>query len=304
MKDQRKTEIKVGITVLAGIIIFLWVFGWAKNITVNANRKELLVEFSSVSGLEIGDPVHINGVRKGYVDNITIKGSKVITLLDLDSDVLLKEDAAFSVMMLDLMGGKKVEVYPGIAANDLDYKKLQQGVFVGDIATAMAMLGTVQNDLVDVIRDVKVSLNLLNQTIGDPKFTNELKIVVSNLTLFTENLNTLLKNNSTEIGKLLKSGNELAANINDLVKTNRDSISQTITAVHDALKTSKELLNKVNAFMEQTDKSQNNLGRLLNDPDLMNDLKMSIQQVKELTKLLIEQLKAEGINVEAHIKLF
>ena len=66
MKDQRKTEIKVGITVLLGLIIFLWVLGWAKNWTVNSQRKEIIVEFSSVAGLEVGDPVTINGVRKGY----------------------------------------------------------------------------------------------------------------------------------------------------------------------------------------------------------------------------------------------
>jgi len=301
MKDQRKTEIKVGVTVLIGILIFLWVLGWAKNLTVNANRQEIKVEFSSVAGLEVGDPVTVNGVRKGYVDEIKISGNRVTTLLNLPSDVELKGDAKFSIMMLDLMGGKKVEVNPGISSNSLDNKKLYQGEFLGDIASAMSMLGTVQNDLVDVIRAVKVSLSTLNKTLADNKFNEDLKKSVSNLAKLTENLNTLLKNNSAEINKLLKSGNELTKNVNDFLQTNRDSISQTIAAVHSALQVSRDVLVKVNEFMDKTDKSQNNFGKLLNDPQLMDDLKTSISQVKELTKILIEQLKSKGIEINAHI---
>ena len=70
MKDQRKTEIKVGVTVILGLLIFLWIYGWAKNFTVNSHRKEISVEFASVSGLSEGDPVTINGVKKGYVKKI------------------------------------------------------------------------------------------------------------------------------------------------------------------------------------------------------------------------------------------
>jgi len=301
MKDQRKTEIKVGVTVLFGLLIFLWVLGWAKNWTINAHRKEVNVEFSSVAGLEIGDPVTINGVRKGYVDEITIQGSKVKTLLNLPLDVVLKEDAKFSVMMLDLMGGKKIEINPGIAETELNLDKLQQGVFDGDIASAMAMLGTVQNDLVDVIKEVKISLTTLNQTFTDQKFSSDLKTSVSNLTLLTENLNKLVLNNKDEINQLLKSGTELTKNANEFLKTNRDSISLTISSINNVLKVSKDLLVKVNDFMDKTEKNQNNLGKMLNDPDLMNDLKSTIQQAKELIKVLIDQLKSKGLEVNAHI---
>lgn len=304
MKDQRKTEIKVGVTVIIGLLIFLWIYGWAKNYTLNSQRKEVSVEFTSVAGLSEGDPVTINGVKKGYVKKIVLVNGKVNTLLDFDPDVALQQDATFSVMMLDLMGGKKIEVNPGISGKSLDYTKMQQGSFVGDIASAMAMVGTVQNDLVDVIREVKISITTLNKTLTDQKFTNDLKASVSNLAQLTDGLNNLVKNNSADINKLLKNGTELAKNTNDFIVANRDSISQTISSVHTALKASKELLAKVNDFMDKTDKSQNNLGKILNDPTLVDDLKASIQQVRELTKLLVEQLKKEGINIDAHIKLF
>ncbi len=301
MKDQRKTEIKVGITVVLGILIFVWVFGWAKNLTVGSERKEISVKFSSVAGLEIGDPVTINGVRKGYVEDILIRGSEVVTVLNLEREVNLKTDAKFSVMMLDLMGGKKIEVYPGSASDEINYTKLHDGEFVGDIASAMAMLGTVQNDLVDVIKEVKVTLSSVNKTLTDQQFNNDLKTSVSNLVELTENLNLLIKANSGEINKLLKTGNDLAANVNDFIKANRDSLSQTLSAVQDVLKESKTMLVKVNTLIDQTNKSENNLGKFLNDPVLLSDIKESISHVKDLTRTLVEQLKAKGIEVNAHI---
>ena len=74
MKNQKKTEIKVGITVVVGVLVFLWIFGWAKNYNINSNRKEMTIEFNSVAGLEVGDAATINGVRKGFVDDIEVKG--------------------------------------------------------------------------------------------------------------------------------------------------------------------------------------------------------------------------------------
>ncbi|MEW6653905.1 MAG: MlaD family protein [Bacteroidota bacterium] len=301
MKDQRKTEIKVGVTVIVGILILLWVLGWAKNLTIGAERKELSVKFSSVAGLEIGDPVTINGVRKGYVDDIIIQNDVVVTRLNLEEEVSLKRDSKFSVMMLDLMGGKKIEVHPGTSYEDIDYYQMQNGEFVGDIASAMAMLSSVQNDLVDVIKEVKISLASVNKTLTDQQFNNDLKSSVTNLVQLTENLNSLIKTNSTEINKLLKSGNELAGNVNDLVKSNKDTLTQTLSAVQDVLIESKTMLSKVNTLIDQTNNSQNNLGKILHDPKLLSDVKESIHHVKELTSILVEQLKGKGIEVNAHI---
>jgi len=33
MNAQRKTEIKVGITAIVGIVLLVWIIGWAKNVS-------------------------------------------------------------------------------------------------------------------------------------------------------------------------------------------------------------------------------------------------------------------------------
>lgn len=304
MKDQRKTEIKVGITVFIGIIVLLWIYGWAKNITMNSDRKKLTVEFNSVAGLEIGDPVTVNGVRKGYVDDIKISSSKVEVLLNLDSDIELKEDAKFYVMMLDLMGGKKIEINPGFSNNLLNYNLPHKGEFLGDISTAMAVLGTVESDLVDVVREIKFSLSHINKTLADSQFNNELKNSLSNLNNLTNNLNTLILNNKDKIADLLNEGTELTKSVNNFMTTNRDSLKVTISLLKQTLENSEKLISSVNEFIDKTNKSENNLGKALNDKEMIEDLKLSIKQLKDLTLLLLEQLKSSGIKVDAKIDLF
>ena len=44
MKEQRKTEIKVGLTVIFGILIFLWIFGWAKNLSIRSSENFLKIK--------------------------------------------------------------------------------------------------------------------------------------------------------------------------------------------------------------------------------------------------------------------
>lgn len=304
MKDQRKTEIRVGITVLASIFIFIWVFGWAKNLSVDSGRKKLDVEFQSVAGLEIGDPVTVNGVRKGYVDDIIIDGPFVITKLNIDSDIQLKTDANFSVMMLDLMGGKRIEVHPGVGTEPINYGIKQKGQFVGDIASAMAMLGNVQNDLIDVIHEIKFTLNSVNQTLSDKSFTADLKTAVANLSKLTENANQLILQNKSQISSLLKDGNSLVKNVDNFITENKDSIKRSLTELNLTLQESQTLLKKINRIVQQTESGDNNLGKLLNDPALIDDLKQTLQQAKELTKIIVEQLKANGLKVEADINLF
>ena len=271
---------------------------------MNSQRKEITVEFNSVAGLEIGDPVAINGVRKGYVDNIKIDKNKVHVIVNIGSEIILKEDAKFQIMMLDLMGGKKVEIDPGSSANELNYQALHKGIFVGDIASAMAVFGSVETDLVDVIREVKITLANLNQTLTDQDFNKNLISSLNNLTQLTENLNKLIIANKNEINELLNSGIELSKSINNFFDSNKDSISLTITSLKQTLDHSREMIVKVNEMIDKTITGQNNLGKLLNDPDIVTDLKSTLNQLRDLTKLLLEQLKKEGIKVDANIDLF
>ncbi len=301
MKEQRKTEIKVGLTVIIGILIFLWIFGWAKNLSVRSSENFIKIRFQNVSGLEIGDPVTINGFRKGYVKDIVISNNDLIVEAAIDNDVKIKEDARFSIVMLDLMGGKKVDINPGFSETEIDFSKIQNGEFQSDIPSVMALFGSVQDDLVSVLKDMKSVLTSLNQMVSDENFINELKSLVNNVNDLSNQMKQLIAENRNEINNLTKNTLELTQNTNDLIKENKESVGEVIDNFNSLSKETKALVEKINSITDEIKKQQNNFGKILYDEQLLNNLKSSINQIETLTKILIEQLNKDGIKVDANI---
>jgi phospholipid/cholesterol/gamma-HCH transport system substrate-binding protein len=304
MKDQRKTEIKVGITVIAGTLIFIWILGWAKNFSFTSNEKIVTVEFHNVSGLEVGDYVMVNGVREGNVEDMSVKGDDVFVKLSIDKSANLKKDATFDVSMLDLMGGKKVDVNPGSSPEELDYNKVQTGTFYADIPTVMSMVGSLQKDLIPTLHELRISISSLNNYLTDQKLNSDIKTSISNLNLLSQKLNSMIDENRQSIKELASNSAKLSEETQKFVEENKTDIAASVKEMLDVLTKTDSLLTTVNGFTTEVKEKRNNIGKIVYDEDMYKNLKESVQQVNDLTKLLIQQLKSEGIKVDAKIHIF
>jgi phospholipid/cholesterol/gamma-HCH transport system substrate-binding protein len=304
MKDQRKTEIRVGIIVVVGLLLFLWILGWAKNFSFVSNKKETVVIFKNVAGLEIGDNVTVNGVRKGYVKDMQIKGDQVFVALSLDKDVSLNKDASFAVAMLDLMGGKRIEIQPGTLTEPFDYGKVHQGKFFADIPYVMSMVGNMQEDIAGSLKDIEITLKSLNNYLTDEQFNKNVKTSISNLSGLTDKLNSILSENRDDIKQLISNSNSLAKDANKMINDNKANVATSLGNLKTVLQKTDTLLTKINSIATETTDKKNNLGKLLYDKEFYDNLNISLKQLNELTKLLIKQLQDEGVNVDAHISIF
>ena len=301
MKNQRKTEIRVGITVLLGVIILLWILGWAKNFSITPTENTVKVQFSNTAGLEIGDAVTVNGVRKGFVEDLAIKGENVVVTLKIDNNVVLKEDAGFAVSMLDLMGGKKVEINPGSSGKLLDYSQVQAGTFYADIPYVMSMVGTFQEDISSTISDLKITLTSLNNYLSDKKLNEDIKSSMSNLSEVTKKLNILIDENRNNLRQLTANTAELTEEAKNFINENKESFNTSVKGLQSVLSNTDSLLTKLNKFTDELSSRQNNLGKIIYDEKIYDDLSQSLKQLNELTRIMIEQLKDDGLKVDADI---
>ena len=304
MKDQRKTEIRVGITVITGLLIFLWILGWAKNFSLVSNEKETTVIFKNVAGLEIGDNVTISGVRKGYVKDMQNRNDDVYVTISLDKDVKLNKDASFSVAMLDLMGGKRIEIFPGTSNEPFNFNEMHNGKFMSDIPYVMNMVGNMQKDIASSLKDIKITLNSLNSYLTDENLHKDVKNSVSNLSEITEKLNLILNENREDIRKLIENSNALTGDAKKMINENKDNIASSLGSLKEVLQKTDTLLTKANSFAAETTEKKNNLGKLIYDKDFYDGLNKSLHQLNDLTKILIKQLQDEGVKVDAHISIF
>ena len=304
MKENRKTNIKVGVTVIFALFIFLLILGWAKRITIAGDYNVLKMRFDSVSGLEIGDHITINGVKMGKVHDIKIEGNSVIVEGYIPKNVIIKKDARATVEMLDLMGGKKIELKPGESDEIFDFNDILEGRLSTDIPGALAMVGNVEQDLKSIILDTRDLLEQINKHLSDENTINSLKNSLRNLEEITTNLNEFLIKNNSKLEKTIDNISNLTDKSEKFLTQNADTLIATFNETRVLISNLNKVVNSLDLILSQTQSKENNFGKILYDEELYEKLKQSIIKLDIISNLLLEQLEAKGIKVDAKIRLF
>jgi phospholipid/cholesterol/gamma-HCH transport system substrate-binding protein len=301
MKNSRATEIKVGVTVLLGLLVFIWVLGWAKNFSVSSSDNIIRVSFNKVSGLEIGNNVTVNGVRKGFVKDFFIQGSSVIVTLSISNEIELKKDAEFSLESTDLMGGRKIEVDPGVSSEDLNLSEIQQGLYITDIAGVISLFSDIQDKISIIANESVKTLQGINSLLGDENFVQGLRTSVTNLNNVTAKLDVMISENQENIKLISENTKEITSDTKFFLKDNKENIQRSLNNLNAVLIKSDSLLASLNYLTQQTASGNNNLGKFLYDDSLYYNLSQSMKMIKKLSSLILEQLETDGLKVDAYI---
>jgi len=301
MKNPRATEIKVGVTVLLGLLVFIWVLGWAKSFSLSSSDNLVNVKFSKVSGLEIGNNVTVNGVRKGHVKDFVIQGSHVIVTLSISDEIQLKKNAQFSLESTDLMGGRKIEVDPGNSDENLNLSEIQQGEYITDIAGVISLFSDIQDKITIIANESVKTLQGINSLLGDENFIQGLRNSVDNLNNLTAKLDRVLSENQMNIKEITENTKEITSDTKVLLKENKENIELSLKNLNAVLLKSDSLITTLNYLTQETAIGGNNLGKILYDDSLYYNLTGSIKLLKELSKVFLEQIKTDGLKVDANI---
>lgn len=301
MKQQRITEIKVGLTVLFGIIVFIWILGWAKNVSITSTDVKLKVKFENASGLEVGNKVSVNGVTAGVVKDIYVENYYVVVEITVNSDVQLKRDAKISLEVTDLMGGKKIDISPGKDSVPINPDELQVGIFQADLASMMEVLSGIEIDLNTILDDVKATLHEINSFLTDEQLKEDIRTSITGLSTLTTKLNKVLTENQENIRSITQNTKEITEDTKELISANKESINSSIANLNSILQSSDSLVTKLNFIADETMSGDNNIGKLLYDDSLFISLTKTLEQTKELTKIMLEQLKKDGVKIDASI---
>jgi phospholipid/cholesterol/gamma-HCH transport system substrate-binding protein len=106
----------VGIFVLAGIICVAYMTVRLGKVSFFGDSYySLYAEFTSVSGLRIGNPVEIDGIEVGHVEKMDIDQKKQLAVVELkiNKDIKVYDDANAAIKTSGLIGDKFVKIDPG-----------------------------------------------------------------------------------------------------------------------------------------------------------------------------------------------
>lgn len=235
MTEKQKHELKVGATVLAGLCILLIGIALVKGWSVTGGDYSFLIRFQSSAGLQKGDIVTVNGVKSGSVESVVVDGASVLVRVQLHDDVRLTRDVSARIQMLELMGGKKVEILQGRSAEMYDVHTILVGSVDPDISGALGMVGDLKNDVGSIGTNAATLLENLNALLGDKQFQASVKGTFVHLNETMTELRDMIAENRSNTKRITENIARLTLQLDSMLTEFRPEVRATLDKTRGTL---------------------------------------------------------------------
>jgi phospholipid/cholesterol/gamma-HCH transport system substrate-binding protein len=113
---KHSIETVVGIFVVIGLVCIAYItIKLGKVSFFGNNYYAIYANFSSVSGLRVGNVIEIDGIEVGRVETMTIDQEKQVAVVELKirKGIKIYDDATASIKTAGLIGDKFIKIDPG-----------------------------------------------------------------------------------------------------------------------------------------------------------------------------------------------
>jgi phospholipid/cholesterol/gamma-HCH transport system substrate-binding protein len=254
------TEFKVGVLVLAGIIILFYMsFRIGKFGALTEGRGySVTVHFKNTTGLDTKSPVEIAGVEVGKVNKISLAGTMAKTTLLIKDNVKIPVDSGIAIKSFGILGDKYIEVDPGKSS---EYAKngdeLKNVVSYADYDQIFQNVSVAAKNIGDTMEQFKGVLGEKDK----------------------ENLHASLENMSVASGQFKEMLAENKGNVNRIV-TNVAEASRKLGPMTDKADAT---LARIDTIARDVEDGKGTLGKLVNDDSLYNDAKETVASLKTVS---------------------
>jgi phospholipid/cholesterol/gamma-HCH transport system substrate-binding protein len=280
-------EIKTGIIVIGGILLFVMGYSFLKATPLFNNSKIFYAVYKHVGGLQPGTQVSINGFNVGNVNNITFKNGSgnLLVTFSVDSNFEFSKNSIAELYDTGIIGGKGIQINPvfdgapvaksgdTLTSNikpgltDLLQQKLAplQSKIEGAVSNADSLLINF-NDVLDeeTKRSLRESIQGLNVTVQSFQST-------------AATLNSLLADNKSKLDSSITNINTITTNFSAI----SDSIAQ--VGLTNTIRSLETTIGNMDKMLSKIESGEGTLGQLVNNEELYNNLS---EASKELDLLL------------------
>ncbi|ASO06639.1 phospholipid/cholesterol/gamma-HCH transport system substrate-binding protein [Arenibacter algicola] len=274
MKISR--EIKTGIIVLGGILLFILGFSYLKSTPLFDNSKTFYAVYHHVGGLQSGTQVTINGFTVGKVNDIKFNDASgnLLVTFTVDNGFSFSKNSNAELYDTGIIGGKGIQIKPvfddAVMAKSGDtlpsstrpgltelvqqrLTPLQMKV-EGAVTNADSLLMNV-NDILDIKtkKDLRESIAGLNQ-------------LVKSFQGSANSLNQILTENKDDLDKSISNLGVITDNFNKLSDTLANA------GLGETIKKLQFTMGNINDMMAKIEGGEGSLGKLVNDKALYNNL--------------------------------
>ena len=287
MKDHRKNEIKVGLTVVAGLLILLFGFSVFKNWTLGKAQYEIRMHFPTSSGLQTGDQVSVNGVRAGAVSTVTLEDAGVMVTAMIDQNFAVYREGLPVIQMIELMGGKKIDIRQLGEGVPADAGFIMQGKVEPDIAGALGALGDMQGNIQNIGIQADSLLRSINGVMGDKRFIASLKETVGNLHTLSGDLRRYVSRNEGNIERITINLAALTTRADTMLAELQPRVSSTLGKTDRLLGNADTLITGVRELITEIRASRGLLHTAVFDTNLVRRFDSMLGKLDSLSNIII-----------------
>lgn len=309
--QTRKLEIRVGIVAIVAIVALFGGILWGKRAGIGIDRQKVEVLFGNASGIAPSTPVNVYGVKKGAVQSVEATSDGALVTLMVDRDIDVHEDAHAVIRIMEITGGKKIELFPGSSTVAYSDQNTIPGVNEGDLGVIMATFNNLAQQVGPTLQRLDSVLIAAFNIVGNEEFQQDATAAVKSFAEVGSDLSSLLKDNRVKVERAITNLDGLLTEIRvfagqnapvlrDALRNGDTLLTETRVAVQDARST----LDKVDRMIEKLDglasdikEGEGTVSRLIYDKELADEITKTINAIRKTLRDFAEK----GVNVNMEV---
>ena len=285
MKYSR--EVKTAVLAIVAIVILLFGYSFLKGENLLAQNRIFYAEYDDVEGLSPSSEVTINGLKVGQVSSIEFKDNsgRLVVSFTVKNDFKFSKNSKVNIYGGSIIGGKSLAIVPNYdqksewaqSGDTLEGDK-EEGIMelVNDKLTPL------QNKLENTITSADSMLTAITEILDDSTRNNirgtfrNLDATVSSFRVTADELQGIVKGNSSKIDRTFTNLDEMSTNFNKFSDTlSTMNIGKITSDLEKVIADFEGISNKLNS-------KEGTAGKLINDDAVYNNLDQATKQLEQL----------------------
>jgi phospholipid/cholesterol/gamma-HCH transport system substrate-binding protein len=317
-KQLKWSSLKVGIVVLIGLIIFVFIVsivGTEQNIFTSTYR--LKVFLPNVQGLVNGAMISLGGLKIGFVSDLQFAKHDTVNGVEVTMDITTKYRSSITtstvgqIKTIGLLGDKYIDLTIGSPGEEpLAENSYVPVIAAFDLEAAGPQFKKALTDFTDVMGSMKgivASMNNGEGSIGrlikHPKMANEMEHLLSSLNNVVQaieskrgTIGTLVYDDN--VGKNIKEVSSNLKDVTDQIRQGKGTMGKLI--MDDRLYTNlSSFTSRADSLLHKANADSSNVSKLLSDGHFYDQL---LSLMRDLNLLLVDLKQNPGKYI--HVSVF
>lgn len=293
-------EAKIGLTAIFALVVLFFGMQFLKGLNLFSDSYTYSMVFDNVNGLSTSTSIYANGVKVGNVGAIEYdyeNGKGIVVEAVLDKRLRVPKGTV-AIIDKDLMGNMQVALQMPDSKTDIlkPGDRIDGHLYSGALDAASAMVPDVQK-MLPKLDSILISVNTLLSSPALAQTLNNVAAATSNLEIASRqatelmaSLNGAVPEMAAKADGILGKADGTMANANTLTgNLAKIDVAPTMALVNTTLASTKDAMQKLNNSMNDINKltadlnnQTGSLGKLMNDPNLYNNLSNTARSADSL----------------------